>query len=208
VPVDGGGMPAYDAAQPGGRGRRARRLLMCAVASAPWGSPRRQRAGVADHVTLTGAHGPGDRRRLMLAALSQLKGESNEQENTRCACTVSIGELAAASGVRSGLQQWRPAASEWSGANLQLLRPAARYAGGRVDIQPHYGADRSGRLAIPGNRQCSNVREHRPGHRIQADRHQLRDLGVHKGTRWPCALEYSERPVLLPYEYRPGVAMK
>jgi hypothetical protein len=34
-PVDGGGVPAYDAAQSGGRGRRARRLLMCAVAAAP-----------------------------------------------------------------------------------------------------------------------------------------------------------------------------
>jgi hypothetical protein len=36
LPVDGGGVPAQDAAQPGGRGRRARRLPMCAVASGSW----------------------------------------------------------------------------------------------------------------------------------------------------------------------------
>src|ERR1700693_3788011 len=32
VPVDGVGAPGFDAAEPGGSGRRARRVLMCAVA--------------------------------------------------------------------------------------------------------------------------------------------------------------------------------
>jgi hypothetical protein len=37
VPLDGGGVRTCDAAQPGRRGRRARRLLTCAVASGSWG---------------------------------------------------------------------------------------------------------------------------------------------------------------------------
>src|SRR5262245_36037094 len=57
VPVDGGGVPPYDAAQLGGRGRRARRLLMCAVASAPGGSLRRERPSVGDYVAATATRG-------------------------------------------------------------------------------------------------------------------------------------------------------
>ena len=47
VPVDGGGVPAYDAAQPGGRGRRARRP-MCAVASGSPGRPASE-CGILRH---------------------------------------------------------------------------------------------------------------------------------------------------------------
>jgi hypothetical protein len=58
-PVDGGGVPAYDAAQSGGRGRRARKLLMCAVASAP-GRPASEYGRLCHR---DGGHEGGERRR-------------------------------------------------------------------------------------------------------------------------------------------------
>jgi hypothetical protein len=67
-PVDGRGVPAYDAAQSGGRGRRARRLLMCAVASAP-GWPASEYGRLCQGA---GGHEGGHRcrRALMLTILT------------------------------------------------------------------------------------------------------------------------------------------
>jgi hypothetical protein len=127
-------MPAYDAAQAGGRGRRARRLLMCAVASGSWGFPRRWRPSLGGYVTIRSstAGGTGARRALVLPSLPQPKNPEWLSQRRQDARAGECGQTSF--GILS-FRTWRLCDSARAISELRKFSHAAQifnYSGTKV----------------------------------------------------------------------------